>query len=513
MSAKDLIPCDHEAIKSELLAMFSGGIDGLVEQVESGAGAQALERKVWEVIVSLGAQLLANVFGQLALRTTNDDLRARELKSEEVVLRNDKDYWQTVNTSFGKVTFPLYSYRDYSRRPIVVTRTPARAGPFSHHHRCKSSLLLVEWESRLGSEFPFRRAEDALAFFSHGAVRVEDTTIARHAVMVGNLIDRQWLYRPLSEVREILAQRATRDTESGKPIMYASTDAHALRRYVDETWDAQWKMANGIRLWCVDRFTGATIHIGGEYTWGDCTQVGAAFAALIKSGHLPRNGDYGDDLMSVLVFVTDGAEWFNSHVLHQFTWAISIIDAYHLMERLATYSNERFGRSTVKARQFYEQCLATLFGPRHRPLSTPKARHGKKSTRPKEPGTRPCRRGAAGGKALLKLINNDVGNKANSERHRVLVGFIKARLPKMDYPRFKHLGFQIGSGAMESLHRTGSQCRLKIPGGRWLEETSQAIFNLRMMLLAGRWQAFWEQDGLRQMIAQVPSRPPHVQAA
>ena len=111
---------------------------------------------------------------------------------------------------------------------------------------------------------------------------VEDTTIARHAVMVGNLIDRQWLYRPLAEVREGLAQRATRDTESGKPIMSASTDAHAQRRYVDETWDAEWKMANGIRLWCVDRSTGATIHIGGEYTWGDCGQVGAAFAALIK---------------------------------------------------------------------------------------------------------------------------------------------------------------------------------------------------------------------------------------
>ena len=127
--------------------MFSGGIDGLVGQVQGGAGAQALERKVWEVIVSLGARLLANVFGRLALRTTNEDLRARELKSEEVVLGTDKDYWQTVNTGFGKITFPLYSYRDYSRRPVVVTRTPAPAGPFSHHHRCKSSLLLVEWES------------------------------------------------------------------------------------------------------------------------------------------------------------------------------------------------------------------------------------------------------------------------------------------------------------------------------------------------------------------------------
>ena len=83
----------------------------------------------------------------------------------------------------------------------------------------------------------------------------------------------------------------------------------------------------------------------------------------------------------------------------------------------------------------------------------------------------------------------------------------------MDYPQFKHLGFQIGSGAMESLHRTGSQCRLKIPGGRWLEETSQAIFNLRMMLLAGRWQSFWDQKGLQPMLTQAPSRSQQAQAA
>lgn len=39
-----------------------------------------------------------------------------------------------------------------------------------------------------------------------------------------------------------------------------STDAHALRRYVDETWSASWKMVNGIRLWCIDRRSGKVMH-------------------------------------------------------------------------------------------------------------------------------------------------------------------------------------------------------------------------------------------------------------
>ena len=377
--------------------------------------------------------------------------------------------------------------------------------------------MLLEWECRLGAEFPFRRAEEALAFFSHGAAIVEDTTIARHAVRVGNLIDRQWLYRPVSELRKILSERATRDVETDLPIIYASSDAHALRRYVDETWDAQWKMANGIRLWCVDRFTNATIHIGGEYTWGDCTQVGAAFDKLIESGHLPRDGDYGDGCKSELIFVTDGAEWLDAHVLSRFPWAVSITDAYHVMERLAAYCNDRFGHSTPKAKQFYEQCLEKLFGPRQRITeSTPRARRGQKrpkTTEPIEKAARPPRKSAAGGKALFKFLTANAGNKANAERHRILTGFIAARLLRMDYPQFKHLGFQIGSGAMESLHRTGSQCRLKIPGGRWLEETSQAIFNLRMMLLAGRWQSFWDQKGLQPMLTQAPSRSQQAQAA
>ena len=34
-----------------------------------------------------------------------------------------------------------------------------------------------------------------------------------------------------------------------------------------------------------------------------------------------------------------------------------------------------------------------------------------------------------------------------------------------------------------------------------MRETSQAIFNLRMMVLAGRWRAFWDQPDVTQQLA------------
>ena len=40
---------------------------------------------------------------------------------------------------------------------------------------------------------------------------------------------------------------------------------------------------------------------------------------------------------------------------------------------------------------------------------------------------------------------------------------------------------------MESMHRTGSQARLKRPGAKWLAEKAQAIFDWRMLKLVGRW--------------------------
>jgi hypothetical protein len=50
---------------------------------------------------------------------------------------------------------------------------------------------------------------------------------------------------------------------------------------------------------------------------------------------------------------------------------------------------------------------------------------------------------------------------------------------------------QIGSGAMESLHRVAGQMRLRLADARWTAERAVAVRNTRLMLLADRWSAFW----------------------
>jgi len=76
-------------------------------------------------------------------------------------------------------------------------------------------------------DLPFRRAQEALGGFLYGAIPQEDTLRAAH--MVGGAIDRTWVYRPVDEFSGILDERATRDAETGRPVLYLSQDAHAER--------------------------------------------------------------------------------------------------------------------------------------------------------------------------------------------------------------------------------------------------------------------------------------------
>ena len=61
----------------------------------------------------------------------------------------------------------------------------------------------------------------------------------------------------------------------------------------------------------------------------------------------------------------------------------------------------------------------------------------------------------------------------------------------MNYGDLRNRGYSVGSGAMESQHRFGSQIRLKRAGCRWTAEVAEGILNVRMLTLSGRWDEFW----------------------
>jgi hypothetical protein len=519
-----------------------------------------IELKLWKEIIPLAAMILGALLSALCRRLTCQDLQRRGLNAEQVHLRRDKNYWTQLMTTFGKISFPLFAYRDLSLGAgQSVTRTPAREA-FPYHRRCRSSALCLEWEVRLGSDHPFRQAQDNLEYYTHGAVCIEDTTIVDHMLKVSELVDRSFLYRTREQIIEILRDRATRDRKTERPLLFMSSDAHAGRRYIDDTWEAVWKMANGIRLWCEDRHTGRLIHIGGEFTWGDCNAVREALEWLIEQGLLPTDGNYGDDVSAQLVWVSDGMPWFETHLLPLFTNVVVILDAYHLLDRMAKVGALFFGKGTKKMRNWYNRIAPLIHGRQPKDSKDRRRAAKKRKGIPHRPAGTPLehahdRTGSVDGESsdlllafvtpvldLMKSVasackprgqadepnnqNADGSNSSSSNNNKKkskqadkrydacvsLVSYIIHNCYRINYPAYRQRGYQIGSGAMEAMHRTGSQVRVKVSGARWLPETSQAVFNFRMMRLAERWDDFWSQPDLPQQIADTvrnrPSRYP-----
>lgn len=508
---------DPSTVNAALADIVSAGVTDVLEIAEAGASPRQIEEQAWEVALSLGRTILSAGMATACKRATEADIEGRGLEPGQVRMRMDRDYWATQMSTMGLIHFPLFAYRE-QRGPASVTRTPARKEVVPLAGRCRSTELCLQWEARLGKDLPFRRAQDALAFFSHGAVQEEDTTIATHMVAVGCVVERKWLYRPLPEIRRLLDERACRDEQTGRPIVYLSTDAHAERRYVDETWNAAWKSFNGLRLWAVDRHNGRTIHLGGEFTWGNCHEVERLVRALIEDGILPVDGDYGDGLRAELVVITDGLPWIEQYVLGRLPWAHAILDLYHALERLSRFATKCFGAGTKAAKAFYRRVTGWLVPKRSSKASrrSPRKGHRKRAHAKTRPG--PEREFGSISAVLGTLYEDEASAIPDefSEDFELLLGYFENNAYRGDYDQYRARGFQLGSGAMESLHRTAAQLRLKIAGARWLASTSQAIVNLRMLDLVDRWDEFWHHDGLTDLLRyafRVPTGPVAVQVA
>lgn len=494
MATKKCVTLDSKDVKATLNELAREAISALVGMIDRRASARAIEQKALELGQNFGRLILEIGLSARNRQAMLDDLEKRGLDASQVQVRLDPSYWMVLMTLFGRLQIPMFSYRDLST-PAPVTRSPARE-LFPLYPRCRSTEPCLEWESRLAGQHPFRKAQESLAYFTHNAVMLEDTTIERHAVSIGHLIEQQWLYRSRGDIEKILREDATRDQLTGQPILYWSSDAHALRRYINESWTAEWKMMNGLRLWCECRRTGRIIHVGGEFTCGDAGYLAARMRSLVESNIVPADGDFGGGLVAQYVFVADGMPWFEERLLKLLPNAIAILDVFHLMQRLSAHTNTFKGVWNPNA--FYERALRLLIGKKPKRNEPVSARKGHTKQSPHEPDA--TERGRVTSyerchrliKELKALIMEP--QFASNERDSLLA-YIESNAYRMAYKHYRSRGFQIGSGAMESFHRTGSQERLKRPGARWLPETLEGMFRLRMLEIIGRWKEWWAQSG------------------
>jgi hypothetical protein len=93
---------------------------------------------------------------------------------------------------------------------------------------------------------------------------------------------------------------------------------------------------------------------------------------------------------------------------------------------------------------------------------------------------------------ILQELNDEYERNPNKRLKR-LIGYIERFYDAISYDSFKEKGYPIGSGEIESAHKSIPQKRLKIPGASWHPDSIDPMLALRVLRADDWWDDFWNQ--------------------
>jgi hypothetical protein len=152
------------------------------------------------------------------------------------------------------------------------------------------------------------------------------------------------------------------------------------------------------------------------------------------------------------IFIADGAPWIWRKIETYYPESPQILDYYHLSKHLNDFAKQAF-RKKAERELFLETCKKDLFND----------------------DVNAC---------LTRIENIQVPQKKEKEK---LLGYLTMNQERITYGKFQKNGWPIGSGAIESTHKTLVQARLKRSGQRWSVKGAQALLNLKMYKNSGKW--------------------------
>lgn len=195
-------------------------------------------------------------------------------------------------------------------------------------------------------------------------------------------------------------------------------------------------------------------------TRGDCTQAG-----LLMRRDAGRVGlDKADDKVGVV----DGSEWIANQIQRQSLPLDDVgLDFYHLAENVHKARRAVYGEEAPKD----EQAPGNVWvaGVLHT------AKHdGYEKLRDAIQAWKGALRGAGPIKAGELLLN-----------------YVTDRREMIQYPKFRELGRQIGSGPTASMCKATTQ-RIKGRGMRWDGDNAESIMALEALEQSGLWQGYWQ---------------------
>ena len=207
------------------------------------------------------------------------------------------------------------------------------------------------------------------------------------------------------------------------------------------------------------------IKLGRLFKGSDCLNPHSEFSYLHDSqyvGHFGTSVDFGEklgrvidsygDLKNRLVFVTDGAAWIREWIADHYPLSISILDFFHVMEHLYEFADKAFPTSSGKKQWCEKQKELLLVSD------------------------------------VETVLDNIVATNAKEEDRQKLITYYCNNKKRMRYRQYRTVGCGIiGSGAIESAHRTVIQKRMKLSGQRWSTKGVENMLRLRVINMNKQW--------------------------
>ena len=212
------------------------------------------------------------------------------------------------------------------------------------------------------------------------------------------------------------------------------------------------------------------VKLGRFFKSGDCIHAGSKAGWISNSqyvAHLGNSKDFTkvmDNLIESygklgerLVFISDGAVWIRNWIEDAFADAVSILDYYHACEHLHLFSSSYF--SDKQKEKIWVTAQKEL-------LMQSK---------------------------VLTVIKNIEQLAGENKEALKLTSYFESNKNRMDYKKYQQIGCGIiGSGAIESAHRTVIQKRMKQSGQRWSLKGAQNMLNLRVVRKNRQWNKIIE---------------------
>jgi len=163
--------------------------------------------------------------------------------------------------------------------------------------------------------------------------------------------------------------------------------------------------------------------------------------------------------------VTDGAEWIANQYRQKLPMLDEhILDYYHLREHVIAASYVLYGEGTKKAQAWCEEMMGVVW--------------------------------EQGSLVMLHRLGPYRRRHRSGAKHEALTSlrdYVGKRVSMTDYPAFRQLGYDCGSGPTESQCGTLTG-RLKGPGMRWDKDNAESMMALAGIYHSGLWRTYWKSE-------------------